>query len=106
MQAARRRAATAATTLLPSARLFGPLPPPAALPAIKLSPSKQAALECAKKRPDERWVVEHAELQPRLEQLWPPPWQRDTVAPVPLPPLAVPLPDGRRVAAEFLGLQL
>ncbi|KAL4443218.1 hypothetical protein ABPG75_010973 [Micractinium tetrahymenae] len=105
-RAARQRAATAATTLPPGARLFGPLPPPDAPPTIKLSPSKQAALTGAKKRLDERWVAEHEELQPRLEQLWPPPWQRSAPAPLPLPPLAVPLPDGRQLAADFLGLRL
>lgn len=105
-QAARQRAATAATTLPPSARLFGPLPPPHAPPASKISPSKQAALDGAKKQLDERWAAEQEELQPRLEHLWPPPWQRSAPQPLPLPPLAVPLPDGRKLAADFLGLRL
>ncbi len=106
MQAAGQRAATAATMLPPGERIFGPLPPPSACPASKIGPSKQEALAGAKKQLDERWVAEQAELQPRLEQLWPPPWQCSAVLPLPLPQLVAPLPDRRQLAAGLLGLQL
>ncbi|KAL4419630.1 hypothetical protein ABPG77_008571 [Micractinium sp. CCAP 211/92] len=106
MQAARQRAATAATTLPPGERIFGSLPPPSARTARKISASKQDALVSAQKQLNERWVAEQAELQPRLEQLWPPPWERTAPLPLPLPPLVVPLPDRRQLAAGLLGLQL
>lgn len=106
MQAARRRAATAATTLPPGERIFGPLPLPSARTASKISPSKQDALAGAKKQLDERWVAEQAELQPRLEHLWPPPWERSALVPLALLPLVLSLPDPRQLAAGLLGLQL
>lgn len=106
----RRKAATAATTLPPGARLYSALPPPARPPeaGAGLSPAKAAALAGAQKSLDARWVAEQQELQPALEQLWvaaervP---QQPGLAPLPAP-LSVPLPDGRQLAARFLGIRL
>ena len=109
--AARRRAATAATSLPPGTRLYTALPPPevdaGSGGGTRISPSKAAALAGAKKHLDDRWLAEQRELQPVLGQLW--------VAAERLPKrpaaaallhLPVPLPDPRQLAAGFLGLCL
>ena len=108
---ARRKAATAATTLPPSARLYTALPPPDAdtgsCSRSKVSSGKATALASARKHLDERWVVEQRELQPELGQLWVAAERlAQQPAPVALPQLHVPLPDPRLLVAGFLGLRM
>lgn len=111
LAAVRRAAATAATTLPLDARVFTGLPPQQQEEEESdgagsgLSPSKRAALAAERKRLDARWVAEQRELQPPRGALWEALEARQQPGLAPLPPLAVPLPDGRQLAAAFLGLQ-
>lgn len=103
----RCKAATAAATVPPGARLYSSLPPPAS-PASggrQLSTRKAAALAGATKQLDSGWVAEQQELKPVLEDMWVarPPQPSGLLA---LPgPLVLPLPQPRQLAFDFLGLR-
>ena len=105
-QAARQRAATAATIVPQGTALYPGLPPAQTHSAASPS-SKAAALARATKSVDQRWERQQAEPLP------PPVWRAELqlkrllgAAPSPLPRTAVPLPDARAVAASLLGLRL
>lgn len=114
VQAARRRAATAATTLPRSARVFSNLPPldssAAGQAALRSSGKKEAGLAGSeRKQPDVRRAAQQQQQpQPYLEQLWVPPAERvrrqHQAAAAAAPPLMPTLPCGRQLVAQLLGL--
>ena len=103
----RCKAATAAATVPPGARLYSSLPPPAAPASGGGQPSsrKAAALAGATKQVDASWAAEQQELKPAVEDMWVarPPQPSGLLA---LPgPLAAPLPQPRQLAFDLLGLR-
>lgn len=102
----RRKAATAAATVSTGARLYSALPPPA-VPAgndWSVSAQKAAALAGTTKQVDRSWAAEQQELQPALLHLWSQPVpELNRLHTLPAT-LAVPLPEPRQLAFQFLGL--
>lgn len=102
----RLKAANVAASVAPGARLYSALPPPAVPAANDWSVSAQraAALAGATKKVDPSWAAEQQELRPALLDVWSQPVpELNRLHTLPAT-LAVPLPEPRQLAFQFLGL--